>query len=310
VPRVATVRLDACGFPWRAARPLVFHTLTSLPEGLAGTEAFMDLVANDAALVPSALRREPWNVARRTTASGRSAGTRVGEGRLVTLDAEAGDGRWLFFSAGKPYRGVECWPERPQGGEITVAFDLDVLFASGHVGWRPHDLLGLFGVLPKRWRRMRDRHGFRRTHDFDRGAELRRLAEWATITESGVVRQLVKLTVLHLALLEHDTPEARARARRNRKAVLDLVAGRIQARPDIPGLRESDLRWAGEFKVPAEIDANWGPLHWLFGPEILCDGAVPLRCASYWQDGEDGQWRRMGEARRPQLELPFGGGAQ
>jgi hypothetical protein len=282
--RPPIVPFDDCGFPWSPRHPLVFHTLTTLGRGAPATRGLAGLVDADASLVPAGLR----------AGSARWAGDAPVPGRIKSLDAEAGDDRWLFFSAGKPYRGTECLAVS-YGIEVTLAFDPGVLFQAGTVGWRPSDLLRHYGAIPRRWKRAHV------SHLHDRAAALHDLAAWATITDPGTVRELIRLTVHHLALLQAGDLLG---ARRNHKEAKALLAPHTSRPPAVPLLRDGDVNWLGYFSVPRwKIDPEWGPLRWSFGPEILCDGPVPVRCAYAWQDGATGQWFPMAAPLDAQTEL-------
>jgi hypothetical protein len=294
---------DGCGFPWDPDRPLVFHTLTSLPEGQAGSLELARLVGSGARLAPPVRRRGSWG--------------EQGKLKITTVDVWAGDDRWLFCSSARPVQGADCWRWEGRHVRPTLGFAVEALQAHGPVGWRFGDLLGVYGrviqrTVGRRVRRM-ERYGSPEVE-----AALRAVADWATITDPVLVRQLVRAHAWHVEHLIRGDLEGQER---NRKMVLGLLADRIAHPPvivdhlrrrlqrqvgwpadgviDLPGQRG----WLRNFPTGGKPPYPSEPRDWLFPPEVVVGGEVPVACALFWQEGQGLDWHRMQVPLRYQMPL-------
>ena len=257
------------GLPWSRGEPILFHVLTSLPrgkEGAAGARAMARSM-----LSPSDERGK--------------------RSRVKEIDARAGDGRFLFFSSCRPYRGDEAsnLPQYPHA-DPALAFRWSAVAARGMVGWRPHDLLSAYESLGKRARRARaapptDGH-------------LRAVADAATIWHEADARELSRLWCASL--------EARGDERLGRrlyaeaKSVWAPYARRCESELAlVPFARADDVSWSQPFTVPSVRAerrrygnfTGWPEsLSFMFGPEVLLRGSVPVAAASWVLDPEADRW--------------------
>lgn len=257
------------GLPWSDGRPLLFHVLTSLPRGGGGADGLRAMAR--ARLSPSDER-----------------GSR---GRVREIDARAGDGRYLFFSACRPYRGDEAagMPQHPHA-ETALAYHWDAVAARGPVGWRPHDLLSVYEVLGRRARRARSSP--------PTDGHLRAVAEAATVWDEPTAAELSRLWCA--ALKASGDERAGRRVAAEAKAVWSPHAERCaRLLSSVPLARESDVRWGGPFSVAsvrAELRRYGSFTRWpdnlafMFGPEVLLRGSLPVSDASWVLDAAADRW--------------------
>lgn len=261
------------GLPWSRGEPILFHVLTSLPRGRDGA-AGARLLAR-AVLSPSDERGK--------------------RSRVKDIDARAGDGRFLFLSSCRPYRGDEAsnMPEYPRA-DPALAFTWSAVASRGEVGWRPHDLLAAYEALGKRARRARaapptDGH-------------LRALADAATIWHGADAMELSRLWCASLEARGDERLGRRIRA--EAKAVWWPYARRCASELAlVPFARQDDVSWSQPFTVPsvkAETDRHgnftgWpASLSFMFGPEVLLRGSLPVADASWVLDPEADRWVTAG----------------
>jgi len=277
------------GLPWSEKHPLVFHTLTRAGHWPENRGFLEESVAANMAIAPASMRTAAL-------------------GRVKPIDVEAGDDRFVFFSAAKPYRGDESHDPPWRGmGEITLAFDYDDLAARSPFGWRPHDLLHTYEVQAKRgWRRCPQM--MRSTAPTSGPELLRKLADLATIFDPAVVRALVRL-YLRFERQAGDSTAQRRTAREAMALCKPYVARFEEARKVDPAMRcvrERDVRFRSPFGVAnvEEREEGRGPssdwpdsLSWMFGPELLYGRPVPVADALFFYDPGTGRWFHMHELR-------------
>lgn len=237
-PRAPRIRWPAeavrCGFAELAVPGVdyVFHTLTGQGTGTEATEFAQGLLARNAAIMPSDKRTEDWTIGF--------------PGDIEDVDEMAGDDQWAFFRPGEPYTGWRC-----DGGiRVTFAFDVEQLFARGVVGWRPHDLFYAYSGIDHGWSMPRD---------------LRLIAEYATIADQRLVRQLVKASIASLSCPKEG---------RRLASKLTPKWVRSHARPGIA-------------KVAKLVSWDKSPSL----AEVVFNGVLPLRAAHAWQSGTTGRWQ-------------------
>lgn len=277
------------GLPWSEERPLVFHTLTRAGHWPECRGFLEEAVRSNMAIAPASMR--PGAL-----------------GRVKPIDVEAGDDRYVFFSAAKPYRGDESHdPPWPGTGEITVAFDFDDLAARSPFGWRPHDLLHSYEVQAKRgWRRCARMS--ESTAPTSGPALLRKLADLATVFEPAAVRALVRLYLRFER--EPAGSSAQRRTAREAMALCAPYVARFEAARKSDSLmrcvRDRDVRFREPFSVVnvAALEKEHGPvsnwpdsLSWMFGPELLYAKPVPIADALFFYDPGAGRWFHMHELR-------------
>jgi hypothetical protein len=261
------------GLPFNRWRPYVFHLLTRQPFDREGLEALSRLVRRGASLAPAA---------------GRSSGWGGSGGNLGAEDVEAGDDRFLFFTACTTYGGA--WPTHVRRGsrfesQPAVAFDLEDLFVRGRVGWRYIDFGAVFYLLKKH------------------GIPLRTGVEKLTVWDREAVRKACVL-------------ECRATGgRADLRNVLRGLQGILRRHTDVGSLGgrgfQEDLDLASglfkSFTCHGKPGYETGT-----ASEVVLEGAIPLTTARYYLDAVIGRWRPMadllaGATREPSRDSAPGG---
>jgi len=261
--------------PFNVDHPLLFHVLSTLPEGQDGETELLDLMRRGVALLPrNKIAREPW-------------GDTTARGKMFAADVEAGDDVYVFTTPCHPVA-ISDLDDKP-----ALAFDARVVAARSKIAFRPTDMEPFYRRLTSLVSEesfYENEYGydddspsderdlaFAKYAASDVGEDLRSLAECSTQTDATKAGKLV-LRYSH-ALWESgvEFPET-------------LVPEQCELWGDSliePSVVEDiDKAWRLIFEPEVQNKFPWNLILADSRPEVLIRGILPLCEATFFRDAE------------------------